>query len=55
MLKKKKKSTYICGKKKNLLENWKGTCASSPVAWWLQFWAFIAMAQVQFLVRELRS
>jgi len=51
------KSTYICGKKKKilLLENWKGTCGSSPMAWWLQFWAFIAVAQVQFLVRELRS
>ena len=24
------------------------------MAWWLQFWAFIAVAQVQFLVRELR-
>ena len=51
------KSTYICGKKKKnlLLENWKGTCGSSLMAWWLQFWAFIAVAQVQFLVRELRS
>ena len=25
------------------------------MAWWVQFWAFIAVAQVQFLVRELRS
>ena len=28
---------------------------SSLVAWWLGFWAFTAIAQVQSLVRELRS
>ena len=28
---------------------------SSLVAYWLEFWAFTAVAQVQSLVRELRS